>query len=52
MRELKFRAWSALYDEITLYKNTPTGKTTDESRDVNMALIKLEEAEMWLKRHW
>ena len=52
LRQSIWIKWSYLYDEITLYKNTPTGKTTDESRDVNMALIKLEEAEMWLKRHW
>lgn len=52
LRQSIWIKWSALYDEIALYKNTPTGKTTDESRDVNMALIKLEEAEMWLKRHW
>ena len=52
LRQSIWIKWSALCDEITLYKNTPTGKTTDESRDVNMALIKLEEAEMWLKRHW
>ena len=52
LRQSIWIKWSALYDEIALYKNTPTGKTADEPRDVNMALIKLEEAEMWLKRHW
>lgn len=52
LRQSIWIKWSALYDEITLYKNTPTGKTTDESRDASMALIKLEEAKMWLKRHW
>lgn len=44
--------WNALYDELALYKNTPTGKTIAEVRDLNMATVKLEEAEMWLKRHW
>lgn len=43
---------NALYDEIALYKRVPTDKTPEEQRDLSMALIKLEEAEMWLKRHW
>lgn len=43
---------SALYDEVILYKRTPTGKTNEELRDIAMAVAKLEEAEMWLKRHW
>ena len=44
--------YSPLYDELTLYRRTPTGRTSEEQRDINMALLKLEEAEMWLKRHW
>ena len=44
--------YSSLYDELTLYRRTPTGRTAEEQRDINMALLKLEEAEMWLKRHW
>lgn len=43
---------STLYDEVLLYKRTPTGKTTEEQRDLALAVTKLEEAEMWLKRHW
>lgn len=43
---------NALYDEIALYKRVPSDKTPEEQRDLSMALIKLEEAEMWLKRHW
>lgn len=42
----------ALYDEIALYRRVPTDKTPEEQRDLSMALIKLEEAEMWLERHW
>ena len=44
--------YSSLYDELTLYRRTPTGRTAEEQRDIDMALLKLEEAEMWLKRHW
>lgn len=44
--------YSSLYDELALYRRTPTGRTAEEQRDINMALLKLEEAEMWLKRHW
>ena len=44
--------YSSLYDELTLYRRTPTGRTAEEQRDINMALLKLEEAEMWLKRRW
>lgn len=52
LRQSIWVKYNALYDELVLYRRTPTGKTTDEIRDLNMAVYKLEEAEMWLKRHW
>ena len=52
LRQSIWIKYNALYDELTLYRRTPTGKTSDEIRDLNMAVYKLEEAEMWLKRHW
>lgn len=52
LRQSIWIKYNALYDELMLYRRTPTGKTTDEIRDLNMAVYKLEEAEMWLKRHW
>lgn len=52
LRQSIWIKWGALYDELSLYRRTPTGKTTDEQRDLAMAITKLEEAEMWLKRHW
>ena len=51
-RDLRESVWlklNALYDEIVLYRTTVVNK--DANRDLGMAIIKLEEAEMWLKRH-
>ena len=41
----------ALKDDIELYMATPACGTR-ELRDAKMALVKLEEAAMWLTRHW
>lgn len=41
----------ALKDDIELYITTPACGTR-ELRDAKMALVKLEEAAMWLTRHW
>ena len=41
----------ALKDDIELYITTPACGTR-ELRDAKMALVKIEEAAMWLTRHW
>ena len=42
----------ALRDDIELYMATPTCDTRKRQRDAKMALVKLEEASMWLTWHW
>ena len=42
----------ALRDDIELYMDTPACGTREQQRDAKMALVKLEEAAMWLTRHW
>lgn len=42
----------ALRDDIELYMATPTCGTRERQRDAKMALVKLEEAAMWLTCHW
>lgn len=42
----------ALRDDIELYITTPACGTRELQRDAKMALVKLEEAAMWLTRHW
>jgi len=42
----------ALRDDIELYMATPTCGTRERQRDAKMALVKLEEAAMWLTFHW
>lgn len=42
----------ALQDDIELYMATPACGTRELQRDAKMALVKLEEAAMWLTRHW
>lgn len=42
----------ALRDDIELYMATPACGTRERQRDAKMALVKLEEASMWLTCHW
>lgn len=42
----------ALRDDIELYMATPACDTRERQRDAKMALVKLEEASMWLTCHW
>ena len=42
----------ALKDDIELYITTLACGTRELQRDAKMALVKLEEAAMWLTRHW
>lgn len=42
----------ALQDDIELYITTPACSTRERQRDAKMALVKLEEASMWLTCHW
>lgn len=42
----------ALRDDIELYIATPACGTRERQRDARYALVKLEEAAMWLTRHW
>ena len=42
----------ALRDDIELYIATPACGTREKQRDAKMALMKLEEASMWLTYHW
>lgn len=42
----------ALRDDIELYMATPTCGSRKLQRDAKMALVKLEEASMWLTWHW
>lgn len=42
----------ALQDDIELYKTTPACGTRKLQRGAKMALVKLEEAAMWLTFHW
>lgn len=42
----------ALRDDIELYMATPACGTRERQRDAKMALVKLEEAAMWLTCHW
>lgn len=42
----------ALKDDIELYITTPACGTRELQRDAKMALVKLEEAAMWLTCHW
>jgi hypothetical protein len=42
----------ALRDDIELYVATPACGTRERQRDATMALVKLEEASMWLMCHW
>lgn len=42
----------ALRDDIELYIATPACGTREKQRDAKMALMKLEEASMWLTCHW
>ena len=42
----------ALRDDIELYMSTPACGTREQQRDAKMALVKLEEASMWLTCHW
>lgn len=42
----------ALRDDMELYVTTPACGTRELQRDAKMALVKLEEASMWLTRHW
>lgn len=42
----------ALRDDIELYVTTPACSTRELQRDAKMALVKLEEAAMWLTCHW
>lgn len=42
----------ALRDDIELYITTPACGTREQQRDAKMALMKLEEASMWLTCHW
>lgn len=42
----------ALRDDMELYITTPTCGTRERQRDAKMALVKLEEASMWLTCHW
>lgn len=42
----------ALRDDMELYMATPACGTRERQRDAKMALVKLEEAAMWLTCHW
>lgn len=42
----------ALQDDIELYITTPACGTRERQRDAKMALVKLDEASMWLTCHW
>lgn len=42
----------ALRDDMELYITTPACSTRERQRDAKMALMKLEEASMWLTCHW
>lgn len=42
----------ALQDDIELYMATPACGSRKLQRDAKMALVKLEEAAMWLTFHW
>lgn len=42
----------ALRDDIELYMATPFCDARERQRDAKMALVKLEEASMWLTCHW
>ena len=42
----------ALQDDMELYITTPFCDTRERQRDAKMALVKLEEASMWLTCHW
>lgn len=42
----------SLREDIELYVKTPVCVTPERSRDAKMALVKLEEAAMWLTCHW
>ncbi len=42
----------ALRDDMELYITTPFCDTRERQRDAKMALVKLEEASMWLTCHW
>ena len=42
----------ALQDDIELYMATPACGSRELQRDAKMALVKLEEASMWLTCHW
>ena len=42
----------ALKDDIELYRASPACSGRERQRDAAYALIKLEEAAMWLTRHW
>lgn len=42
----------ALRDDIKLYIASPACGTREQQRDASYALVKLEEAAMWLTRHW
>jgi hypothetical protein len=43
---------AALRDDIELYRASPACSGRERQRDAAYALIKLEEAAMWLTRHW
>ena len=42
----------ALKDDIELYRASPACSGRERQRDAAYALIKLDEAAMWLTRHW
>ena len=42
----------ALRDDIELYRASPACSGREQQRDAAYALIKLDEAAMWLTRHW
>ena len=42
----------ALRDDIELYRASPACSGRERQRDAAYALIKLDEAAMWLTRHW
>ena len=43
---------TALRDDIELYRATPACSGRERQRDAAYALVKLEEAAMWLTCHW